>query len=127
MEKHIVIIEDDSYMLELMAFLLEAEGYRVTKLAHLHTLEQLIDLKADCFIIDEQLPYVNGHIICIMLKSKAATNDIPVILTSAFDELEGFATLCKANAYFKKPFLNPNELTDIVDLMIGRSLQKISA
>jgi len=113
-KKHIVIIEDDEYMLNVMSNLLEFEGYRTTKLLALSTIEELIDLHADLFIIDEQLPYVNGHIICMMLKAKETTNPTPVILTSAFSELEGFASLCQANAYLKKPFLNPNDLLNLV-------------
>lgn len=71
-------------------------------------------MEADCFIIDEQLPFVSGHIICIMLKSKLATKDIPIILVSASDDLESYASQCKADAFFKKPFVNIHELITLV-------------
>jgi DNA-binding response OmpR family regulator len=122
MKKHIVIIEDDTYMLEAMGGLLENEGYQTTKLIQLTTLEELMALEADCFIIDEKLPYVNGHIICIMLKSKAATKNVPVILTSAYSQLENFAGLCKADSYLKKPFLNAQELLGLVENTIKNKL-----
>lgn len=120
MKEHIVIIEDDTYMLEAMSGLLEKEGYQTTKLLQLTTLEELISLEADCFIIDEKLPYVNGHIICIMLKSKPATKNIPVILTSAYSQLENFAGLCKADSYLKKPFVNAGELLGLVRSAINK-------
>ena len=102
--KHIVIIEDDTSLLALLGKLLQAEGYRVTALERLSTMEELIELKADCFLIDEQLPNANGHAICIFLKSKQQTKAVPVILMSAFEKLEYFADLSGANAYLKKPF-----------------------
>ncbi len=102
--KHIVIIEDDPELLSLLATLLEADGYRVTQLTHLESVEALINLNADAFIIDEILPVVNGHIICIILKSKPQTKHIPVVLISGDDKLQHVATLCEANAYIRKPF-----------------------
>ena len=104
MKSHIVIIEDDPAVLHLVEFILTKEGYRVTPLPALGTVEALIDLKADCYILDEQLPFVTGHIIAIILKSNERTKNIPVILMSAYAELETFASLCKADEYLKKPF-----------------------
>ena len=114
MGKHIVVIEDDVIIAEVIKSLLQEQGYRATSVPFLSTVESLMDLKADCFIIDEQLPFVSGHIICIMLKSKPQTKDIPIILVSASDELAGYASLCKADAIFKKPFVNINDLIALV-------------
>jgi DNA-binding response OmpR family regulator len=104
MKPHIVIIEDDPAVLQLLEIILTKQGYRVTPLPALGTVEALIELKADCYIIDEQLPFVTGHIIAIILKSSEQTKNIPIILMSAYSELETFASLCKADAYLKKPF-----------------------
>ena len=122
MKEHIVIIEDDTYMLEAMGGVLEGQGYQTTKLLQLSTLDELMALGADCFIIDEKLPYVTGHIICMMLKSKPATKNVPVILTSAYSQLENFASLCKADNYLKKPFLNAQELLGLVENTIKNKL-----
>ncbi len=102
--KHIVIIEDDIDLLSLLATLLEADGYKVTKLTHLESVEDLLNLNADAFIIDEVLPVVNGHIICIILKSKPQTRQVPVLLISGDDKLKQVAALCEADAYLHKPF-----------------------
>jgi CheY-like chemotaxis protein len=114
MGKHIVVIEDDAIIAEVIKNLLQEQGYRATSLPSLSTIESLIELKADCFIIDEQLPFVNGHIICIMLKSKPETKDIPIILVSASDTLAGYASQSKADAFFKKPFVNIHDLVALV-------------
>jgi DNA-binding response OmpR family regulator len=114
MGKHIAIIDDDVIIAEVIKELLQEQGYRATSLPSLSTIENLMALNADCFVIDEQLPFISGHIICIMLKSKPQTKDIPLILVSASDRLEGYAFQCKADAFFKKPFVNIHELIALV-------------
>lgn len=104
MKKHVVIIEDDEAMLEVLAATVSEAGYRVTALRQMNSVEELLALGADCFIIDEVLPVVNGHIICIILRSKPQTKDIPVLLISGDHRLEYVASLCEANGYLSKPF-----------------------
>ncbi|NNU34878.1 response regulator [Mucilaginibacter sp. S1162] len=125
MEKHIVIIDDDDALLSVMEFLLTEAGYRVTCISRITTIELLLTLKPDCFILDEQMPVVNGHILCMILNSKPETKDIPVILVSALDEIESYANLCEASAFLKKPFLNPDDLLNVVAKTIGAGVRKV--
>jgi DNA-binding response OmpR family regulator len=104
MQQHIVIIEDDTEILLAMRIILEQNGYHVTCLTELASIEELIELRADCFVIDEWLPVVSGHIICMMLKFNALTKNIPVILTSAFNILERVAALSEPDVILQKPF-----------------------
>jgi DNA-binding response OmpR family regulator len=97
MKKHIILIEDDPDILYIVGYALEQAGYKVTRFEAFTTFEELIDLQADCFLVDE-------HIICIILKSKPQTNAIPVILMSASKESAGFANLCNADTFLQKPF-----------------------
>jgi DNA-binding response OmpR family regulator len=64
----------------------------------------MAELHADCFVIDEWLPVVSGHIICMMLKYNALTKNIPVILTSASNVLERVAALSDPDVTLQKPF-----------------------
>jgi len=59
------------------------------------------------------LPLVSGHIICIYLRSKPVTADIPVILISAHPKLDHYSELCGANAWLAKPF----ELQQLLDMV----------
>lgn len=119
-QQHIVIIEDDADMRDVMTQVLEADGYRVTAFAAITSLEDLLNAKADCFVLDEQLPFVSGHIICIMLKSKLATKEIPVILISASPSLEGHATLSQADAFLGKPFRHISDLPRTIQSVIEK-------
>jgi DNA-binding response OmpR family regulator len=118
--KHIVIIEDDTSLLLLLQKFLQSEGYLVSCFEKLSTIEELIELKADCFLIDEHLPNVSGHIICILIKSKLQTKEIPVILMSAFEELEYFADISCADAFLKKPFAR-QELLRVISSMLSKA------
>jgi CheY-like chemotaxis protein len=125
MEKHIVIIDDDQALLSVMEFLLAEAGYHVTCINRITTIEELLDLKADCFIIDEQMPVVNGHILCMILNSKPQTKDIPVVLVSAHEEIENYANLCEASAFLKKPFRDPADLLNVVAKTIRVNVRKV--
>ncbi|GAB3920474.1 response regulator transcription factor [Mucilaginibacter myungsuensis] len=121
MKEHIVVIEDNPDILEVVEHLLNEEGYQVTTMSALHDIDALLALNADLYILDEQLPYINGHIICIILKSKPQTRNKPVLLISALEEVNQFATLCEADGYLKKPFLNIAELTTLVKNLLRSS------
>jgi DNA-binding response OmpR family regulator len=125
MKPHVVIIEDDAALLAAIKVVLMDAGYRVTALPAIDTLEALIELKADCFILDEQLPVVSGHIICIMLKSRQETCHIPVIMISGHEELEGIASLCKAEAFLRKPFVDIRELTGLVSATLHATENRV--
>jgi DNA-binding response OmpR family regulator len=103
-QKHIVIIEDDTSLSQLLGKILQQEGYRVTSFGTFTTIDELVGTKADCVLLDEHLPNITGHIICILLKSKPQTKAVPVILMSADAELQYFAELSCADAYVQKPF-----------------------
>jgi DNA-binding response OmpR family regulator len=120
-KKHIVIIEDDVTLLQLLEKLLKGEGYEVSSFETFPGIEELTEINVDCFIIDEHLPNVTGHIICILLKSKPKTEKVPVILMSAFEELKHFANISRANAYIQKPFKQQQFVQ-----LIGKTLSGIA-
>lgn len=116
MRKHIVVIADDPSNLEAITVLLEQSGYVVSALSSFSSTKELAFLRPDCFIIDEWLPEICGHAICLMLKAQAQTKNTPVILLSnIFDEkLENH---CDADLILKTPF-QPFNLLQIVSLLI---------
>jgi DNA-binding response OmpR family regulator len=113
MRKHIVLIEDDADILESTTLLLENEGFRVTGFKAFTNLEEMVTLHPDCFLLDENLPVISGHIMCILFKSKPVTRDIPVVLISANPAIKQMAALGDADAYVGKPF----EIQELVDVL----------
>jgi len=104
MSKHIVLIENDNDFRWVLTVMLKDMGHRITSFDHVENIEGLISLPADLYIVDEQLPGINGHILSIILKSKPATKDIPLILISGSEKLESMASLGDANYFLAKPF-----------------------
>jgi len=113
MGEHIVIIEDDAEVADTLQLILEMADYKVSCLGELESLEDLIDMDADCFILDENLPLLSGHIICILLRSQAQTSTKPVILISAGQTLAQVAELSQPDASLQKPF-GMNDFLDSV-------------
>jgi DNA-binding response OmpR family regulator len=118
--KHIVIIEHDQDVLETMQRLLEAEAYIVTTFTRFPSMAELAFMRADCFVIDEWLPQVSGHAICLMLKAKIQTNRTPVVLVSTTHLFEPMANLCEADAVVGKPF-SGGELVRVVSSLLFRN------
>ena len=104
MHKHIVLIEDDPGIAEITRLILEDAGYHISVFNAFTSLEELTALGAAGFILDENLPVMSGHIICMLLKSKPATRHIPVILFSAGTGLQRAVDLGEANAGIAKPY-----------------------
>ena len=87
--QHIVIIEDEPDIAQLLACRFGSEGFSVATAtdgcAGLHA----VHLKRpDLIILDLLLPAMNGWEVCRSLKSNMATHDIPVIIVSAIGSSE---------------------------------------
>lgn len=120
MRKHIVVIADDPSNLEAITNLLERKGYVVSPLSSFSSMQELAFLRPDCFIIDEWLPEVCGHAICLMLKAQAQTKNTPVILLSDMFDDEPLENHCGADLILKTPF-QPFNLMQVVSLLIRKS------
>jgi CheY-like chemotaxis protein len=104
MSKHIILVENDSDFRWVLTLMLEELGHTVTPFDHVDNIEALISLPADLYIVDEQLPGINGHILSIILKSKPATKNVPIVLISGSEKLESMALLGDADYFLAKPF-----------------------
>ena len=113
MKKHLVIIEDDPLLMQFLQNELSLY-YRVTALSHVENIDEILGIEPDVFLLDELLPVINGHLLCIILKSKVQTRDIPVLLMSGHPELKHYASLCNADHYLAKP-LNLSDLLILLD------------
>ena len=58
----------------------------------------------DLFLLDKQLPGVDGMEICRFLKTQDSTRDIPVIIVSASPNLDKQARAAGADGFIEKPF-----------------------
>ncbi|QJD95275.1 response regulator [Mucilaginibacter robiniae] len=103
MKKRILIIEDDSSILDIVTFILTEEGYDVIAAAPWPA-DQLHHYSADLILLDEWINEREGHLLCTELKDMHETQHIPVIILSTALNIEDIAVKCKAEGYIRKPF-----------------------
>ncbi len=116
----ILIIEDNEDLLELEAFHLMKEGYRVIGLTSTKEVESILKEGVDLMLVDRTLPQVEGSEFVSYLRDKGVTT--PVMFVSAKDtdeEIEeGF--MRGADDYLRKPF-NIQELIYRVKAILRRT------
>lgn len=112
-QKRIVIIEDDQGIQEAARLVFERAGYIVTIFANGDLLlANTFDIP-HLFILDKQLPGIDGLDICRFLKGQSSTKDIPVIMLSASPHIGRLAEMAGADCFLEKPF-KMNALRDTV-------------
>jgi DNA-binding response OmpR family regulator len=104
MGERIVVVEDDKDIQYLLKSTLSKAGFDVEVLADGTTLLQGKTLPADLFLLDVNLPGVNGLELCRYLKHNDGTKNTPVIMLSAFPGLIAIAPKYYADDALEKPF-----------------------
>jgi two-component system response regulator VicR len=122
MLRKILIVEDDPDILDILTYILEADGYLVVRSEDGKACEHLADILPDLILMDVRLkqPGENGDMICRRLKSVAETRRFPVILLSAEFGLPELSKACGADGFISKPF-DLDLLKEKVGEMLGRS------
>jgi DNA-binding response OmpR family regulator len=115
--KRILIVDDDSAILEAMQMMLEMEGYEVMITLNGEELDKYFDKKPDVILLDIWMSGIDGRDICKNLKAAPATRNIPVIMISASREVEQSAKESGADDFIAKPF-QMNELLSVISAHI---------
>jgi two-component system, OmpR family, phosphate regulon response regulator PhoB len=129
MTAHILIVEDEAALVELLRYNLEKEGYRVSVAADGEEgLSGIEDSKPDLVILDWMLPLVSGLELCRQVRRKPATRTLPIImLTARSEETDRIRGLeIGADDYIIKPF-SPSELMARVRAVLRRAQPSAAA
>jgi len=104
---HILCIEDELDIQEIIAYNLQKAGFTVSLAADGQVgLDMAQQLLPDLILLDIMLPSLNGMQICERLKANKHTQSIPIIMLSArSEEIDIIGGLSKgADDYMTKPF-----------------------
>lgn len=116
-KKHILVVDDEKEICDLIEIYLTTEGYQVTKRYDANHIEKDIQ-NVDLVVLDIMMPGVNGLAACQLIREKA---NIPIIMLSAksndADKIIGLNL--GADDYMTKPF-NPLELVARVKSQLRR-------
>lgn len=103
----VLLVEDEPAQREVLAYNLEAEGFRVVKAANGEEALLAVDEdRPDIIILDWMMPELSGIEVCRRLKVRPETRAIPILLLSAraeeVDRIRGLET--GADDYIVKPY-----------------------
>jgi two-component system phosphate regulon response regulator PhoB len=120
---HILVVEDETALVEILRYNLEKEGFKVSAAVDgEEALTAVAEHKPDLVILDWMLPLVSGLEICRQIRRKAETRDLPVIMLTArgeeTDRVRGLEV--GADDYVSKPF-SPSELIARVRAVLRRA------
>lgn len=123
----ILIAEDSRTQADLLGFLLEQHGYRVTIAANgKQALEAAQAHKPTLIISDIVMPEMDGYELCKAIKSDENLKDIPVILVTtlsdAQDVIRGLE--CGADNFIRKPYDERYLLSRINYLLMNLDMRK---
>ncbi|MBN9479394.1 MAG: response regulator, partial [Bordetella sp.] len=110
--RHVLVVDDDDRIRELLKEFLSREGYRVTGAAHAGAARRMVELiEFDLIVLDVMMPGESGFDLTTWIRSQAALSKTPVLLLTAKgdpdDRIEGLSR--GADDYMSKPF-DPREL-----------------
>lgn len=102
--QHILVVEDDRDIQELLQNFLIADGYAVTSAGDgLEALVQFQHGEYDLVLLDVMLPQMDGYTVCRRIRQQSM---IPVVMLTALDseayQLQGFDL--QIDDYITKPF-----------------------
>ena len=121
--RHIVYVEDDEEMIELVKLILERKGYTVSGASGGKEGWEIIKSELpDLVLLDLMMPDVDGWEVFQMMRDDKTTSEIPVIVITAkaqnIDKVLGLH-IAKVEDYITKPF-KPEDLVESVEKFLEK-------
>lgn len=124
--KHILIVDDEADLIELVSYNLKKEGFIVDSASDGETaLRKIRKGRYDLLILDLMLPGIQGIELCRILRNDPQHVNLPIImLTAKGEEVDRILGLeMGADDYIAKPF-SPRELVARVKAVLRRFIEK---
>ena len=118
MRPHVLIIEDEEGLLEILELNFRSAGYTVSTAADGVTGWQRFEQeRPDLLVLDLNLPQISGFRLLELVRSES---ELPILILTAYDfaEAEEVAQH-RPDAFIKKPF-DVQELVRTADRLVGR-------
>ena len=127
MSAHLLIVEDDPEMLDLLRKVLEKEGYRVSLAADSHeATASLSKIPFDLVVTDMVMPDNGG--LELLQAIRASQPALPVIIITAFGDWGTYSRALElgAAAFISKPLKMAELITAIHTALAGRGASQIA-
>lgn len=122
-KRHILCIEDETDMIDLIRIILERKGFEVEGASGGEEgLQKLHETRPDLVLLDLMMPDIDGWEVYQQMKADETTREIPVIVVTAkaqnIDKVLGLQ-IAKVDDYISKPF-SPEDLLQSVEKVLER-------
>lgn len=122
MKPHVLIVEDETALVELLRYNLEQSGFRVGVAGDGEEALALVQEDVpDLILLDWMLPLMSGIEVCRQLRRQTSTANVPIIMLTARgeegDRIRGLDA--GADDYVAKPF-SPTELVARIRAVLRR-------
>lgn len=124
MKAHILVVDDDPRITELLRRILAYEGYSVTvAISGDRALKRTLERAPDVIVLDIMLPGLDG--LEVTRRLRTANDSVPILLLTARDSVADRVTGLETGAddYLVKPFA-PEELLARVKALLRRKQQE---
>jgi DNA-binding response OmpR family regulator len=120
MPKHIIVVDDDKEVREIVTFALNCNGFEVAAASNGQQLHHLLASQVpDLIILDVMMPGQNGYQLFHFLRNNPDTQQIPIIIMTAHAEniYERISADLGAAKHVTKPF-HPLDLVEKVRALL---------
>jgi len=121
--KRVLIIEDDTFLRELISQKLSKEGYSIIEaIDGEEGVKKTKEEKPEIILLDLILPGIDGFEVLSQIKGDQTTSSIPVIILSNLGQKEDVERGLKLGAvdYLIKAHFTPGEIIEKVKTVLGR-------
>ncbi len=116
-KKHVLVIEDDADIREVLTTILTEDGYGVTTREESDdVIKEVLEIGPDLIITDYILQGINGGEYCSAIKKDERTAHLPVIILSGFGKVLHSLGDYQADMIIDKPFDNAELLQEVAKL-----------
>jgi DNA-binding response OmpR family regulator len=117
--KKVVVVEDNPDLLFLLGKILVKAGLDVECFRDGSSImDNKLNRWPDLFILDKELGYMDGFVICKFLKSKRETAAIPIVMISGTKESEGTALKIGVSYFYEKP-IDIDKLLEVIRFLMA--------
>jgi len=123
MSSHVLVVEDEPAIAEMIQISLERNGYRASLVGDVAAAKEVVASDTvDLALVDWMLPGASGVELVRYLRKDEVTRSLPIIMLTAKSQEQDITTGLDAGAddYVTKPF-SPNELNSRIKALLRRT------
>lgn len=102
--KTVLLIDDEPELLGILEYYFKNLNFVVIAIPDIISVEAIVKINPDIIVLDYHVEHKSGGDLCQELKATYETQNIPILIISADEQLPHLATESCADGYLGKPF-----------------------